>query len=535
MVPNVRKTFILILGIAVAGLLLFGLIRGQHPSAQCPDCNVILISLDSVRQDHLPLYGYMRDTSPNLTKWAKGAFIFDNYFVTSYLTPISEMSVQTGLYPTTNGVIGFDAPLSSKTKTLAEILKSRGWQTAAIGSSPEFYSTASGGTSEAMRNNFRRGFDHYFDAYYKNPAETELYPPFGEEPSEWKDYSWPNYYRGLPFGAIDWIRQNRDKRFFLWIPIGTAHWPYNIGRPYQFTDRNYAGWLKSHGLYWLGDASLREIYQNQRWQNGNSTPISAEDKQFIIDRYDDGIYLTDKFLGEVFRAIDDAGLNKKTIVIVESEHGEELGERGYFAHYDIFDQETHVPLMIKIPGFSGGLISEMISAIDIMPTLIEILGISNPSNIDGKSFFAYLNKNLVLEPFRKYVFVERTPLWEHVIEAMSEKSPQFKWLDDFFRLDAENHFRDLAIRTKDWKLIYRESREIQKDYSWWGRLTGQTINIPEFELYDLKHDPGETKNVIDQYPEIAQALQSELQSWKLDLDARAPIRPPSTKKLQPYF
>lgn len=150
------KTLFLLLAalmLAIYGIVYFKDNIWKNAESQRP--NVILISIDSLRADHLSAYGYSRKTTPNIDDLAKEGVLFKNYFSQSYLTPVSEMSVHTGMYPSSSGLIGFDTILPNNVLTLAQILKKYGYQSAAFGNSPEFI------IFEALKDSFNRGFDSY--------------------------------------------------------------------------------------------------------------------------------------------------------------------------------------------------------------------------------------------------------------------------------------------------------------------------------------------------------------------------------------
>lgn len=488
----------------------------------CRNCNVILITIDSVNNNHLGLYGYKRDTSPNLDAWSKNALVFNQYITTSDLTPVTQTSIQTGRYPSNSGVVSFSSYLPDDVPTLPEILKKEGYTTAVYGSAPEYYEEGVSGW-QLRRQNFQRGFDEYFDEYFENQVQSKPPTPYSGLPS---NYIWPQKERGLPTGVIDWLSHAPAQKFFLWIPIGTVHWPYNDNKPIHFANPAYEGILKNDAMNWRTPSQFKRIYRNQLWpKDGAPVKLSQDDLQFVVDRYDDGIYLTDQFLGEIFRAIEQKGLTKNTIVIITTEHGEEFGEHGYLAHYDIFDPETRVPLLIKIPGLSQKRITQQVSTVDILPTLLDAIGIRPPSKFDGKSFWNYLaEKKQIPENFRPYAFIERTPLMETLIfDSVSENE---KWLIDFLVADGVNHYRDVAVRTNEWKLIFRESRAAQEKYSWWRRLSGDKTPIPEYELYHLSDTPLEQKNVIDAYPKIASELKRVLGQWVAAGADRRKLIPP---------
>lgn len=499
-----RKTVIASLSILCIGFVIYRIVH----KPVCPDCNVILITVDSVTRDHLGTFGYQRNTSPNLDSWAKGAQVYTGYTTTSNLTPITQTSIQTGLYPSNSGMVSFSTKLPTNVPTMAELLKKSGYETAAIGSAPEYFADGSAGW-QARRETFERGFDQFFTEYfdYQIASKSALHT------GNWTDYRFPEVDRGLPLSAVDWLKNSPKQKFFLWIPVGSVHWPYNDSKPFHFAQTAYNGILSKDHLNWRLPSVFRRVYNDYIWQeDGTKVPLTKEDKQFIIDRYDDGIYITDQFLGELFKTLQKTGLNKKTIVIVTTEHGEQFGEHGYYAHYDIFDSEIQTPLIVSYPGMASGRPSALVSSVDILPSVFDLLGISKPWQLDGKSFVNILTNRTPDTPvFRPYVFTERTPLMETLMYDPVTREGEF--LKPFIDLDDSRHFRDVSVRTKEWKLIYRESKAIQDKYSWWRWLSGNKNPIPDYELYHIPADPKEQHDVLTSNPVIVNKLKNYIRSY----------------------
>lgn len=480
--------------------------------------NLILISVDSLRPDHMGLYGYSRDTTPNIDLFAKDAVVFTNYFATSYLTPISEISVHTGCYPFTTGVINFNSLLSGKMETLAEVLKRNGYRTAAFGSSPEFF------IHPTLKAAFSRGFDHYFVPDKNDLAWTNKRFN-GRDELDIRD-------------AILWARniRQKDEPFFLWLAVGSAHWPYGQDEPAHFSDPAYDGFFKVETAP-PGSPQVPvfvdiygHIYKNARYDNEqNMIPEDVETGiKYVIDRYDDGIVKTDRILKEVFDFLADPAVSANTVIVIQSEHGEDFGEHGYIAHYDITDTQTRVPLIIKMPQAKPGRINALISGVDIYPTILEALGLTS-SRVDGESFYALLTDQAGYEP-RTEIYLTRTPLWERLVSGLSHEN----WLMPFREKDDLSHYHDMAIRTEEWKLVHRLARDILDEYSWYGWLTGEPPFLPEYELYHLPSDPLELKNIYSPDDPVAAELRGKLLAWEEKMHRSLP-EAPTRDHIQPYF
>ena len=470
----------------------------NNQTSSCYRCNVVLISLDSLRADHLGIYGYSRDTSPNIDNLAREGIVFKNYISNSYLTPISEASLQTSLYPSFHNTLSFAHELEFPNDTIksyltiAQILKIYNYKTAAYSTSPEI-------SADRQFPAFHYGFDSF------NKRRIRTLPEFEN--------------------VSGWLENNTNSSFFLYLALGTIHEPFAKNVPPEikskFDPKDYDGPLKNISLdldYELFsriyNRTFYNITANESITTMNVSNISVsyaffedtlmydsrnpgfnlddQDVAYINARYDAGIFYVDQYLGKLFNKLKELGLENNTIIIIESEHGEGLGEHGYFWHYDIYDTEIHSPLIIKNPGIPGGkVIDAQVQGIDILPTILDFLNIEIPTQAQGKSIKPLLG-NYPPQDFNKYVFLER-PLWEERYSLAPDE--------------------DFAVRTNEWKLIYRQSRNVSENISMWGRVINETIPIPEFELYNLKTDPYEQNNLIGKEPQVADELKEKLFEW----------------------
>jgi len=513
----VKKILILFVGLAIIFLTLqflsnlpqfFSYQNGSGKTCAakvaCPDCNLILLSIDSLRADHVGAFGYKRDTTPNFDSFAKKGILFKNYFPTSFLTPVSEMSLQTGMYPTSNGVTAFDTVLPVDRKTLGEFMKQEDYQTSALLSSPEFW------INPPLKESFERGFDSY---KYSNADLVHA--------------------RDLP--GMNQVTEQLDKfskkKSFLWMPLGRVHWPYGVNSANRYADKKYNGAFEDAPLNWQ---TFRRIYQMGIY---NEPPIPHQEKlgtlterdiQYVKDVYDNGVRSVDDFLGKLIYELRKRGLLEKTVIVIESEHGEALGEHGYFAHYDIFDEQIHAPLLIFSPKIKNSLsVDALVSSIDVLPTISELLGRVPPKAAQGRSLVPLICGEED-DNGRGEVFIERNPLWEEVNGPVLVELAA-----NGINVGLDKH-KDLAIRTNEWKYILRTSKKALEQISWWQFISGEQIDFPDAELYNLKQDPGETKNVILEYPGVAKELDRKLKAWSRFLEERNP-NVKRTGEVQDYF
>lgn len=487
--------------------------------------NVVMISLDILRPDHLGAYGYQRNTSPNIDRLAKQSVLFENAIAHSYLTPVAHMSVFTGQYPRLHGMVSFEVTRDEVSKrTLPEILKLYGYETAAVISSPEFfmrYDTESGKIVNP-KDIFSRSFDYYGRTVPDASGSTRV----------------------NPVGALEWLKANKDKKFFLWIESGMLHPPFSqtVPEPYksQYDPPGYTPFYDRYPIR-LGQETVDRgvptevmfhIYKGDYYLD--FTPIhrlTDKDISFITARYDAGVFYTDTFIGDLLKQLDDLKLSGKTLVVFHSIHGEAIGEHGYFFHHDVYDTEIKTALTFRFPDGekAGTRIARQVQGIDIMPTILDYLQIPQNHESQGVSLLPLIKGDNARYLGSDYAYIDRLPWWEYVLggwhlEHQSEREAQYTPLER----EKIKGYRDLlnrtigggkyppeciAIRTNEWKLILRERRELLEEISWWNFISGIRFPVPEVELYDLRKDPMEQKNVAAEHPRVVAELKAKLLAW----------------------
>lgn len=515
---RIAASLLLVLSVIAALTLL----SKDREIVACTECNVILISADSVRADRVGLLGD-GDLTPHIDRSFADGLIFERYRTASYLTPITEMAVHTGLYPTQTGVTGFGSVLPTTTPMLAERLKAFGYDTAAFGTSPEFFYFI-----PAMEDSFSRGFDSYFVQEREEASVPAIYT-VREQP---------------PTTAIAWLeeRKRTDNPFFLWIALGTAHFPYGRWCPGM---EEYEGFFAGKSLHWNND-TLRRVFDGQIWSLEEPgvvlSPLTDADASYISSCYDGNVAMMDTYVGSILDVLKTSNLDHNTIVILASEHGEDMGEHGTFLHMDIYSGNVNAPLLITYPKVKAARIPHPVESIDILPTLWAILGLSPDPSMEGVVALPESPD----EVKREYAVSMRTPLWENGIgdaptlrdiqanNYVDRVFPQFLETLPQFRALTQDNTPDLSIESREWKLIWRRQREAEREYGWWSTLTGKPLDRPEYELYRLSEDPQEHRNVYGQYPDVEQELRTRLESWIATYES-SPSSPRDTLPIQPYF
>jgi len=338
-------------GMSLVSILLAALVgcsEDRSPADPAP-FNVVLISIDTLAADHLGLYGYPRDTSPNLDRYAEAAIVFENAYSTAPKTPESHMSMFTSLYPSVHGVYTIKDPnklhvLDGAIRTLPEILKEEGYATVGF----------HGGGYVEGQFGFSRGFDEYRTGQQRS--------------------------------AEEWLWRNGKKnKFFLFYHTYRVHDPYTPKAPYDRRfDPDYDGPIV-HDL----DA-LTQMAESTEWIDYSTIFWKKVDKSdpkevaHVVALYDGVIAETDENLVELLNAIDRHAPG--TIVIILSDHGEEFGQHGMFTHNQLYGEILRVPLIIRHPDrHAGERIAERVSLIDLAPTILEMLSISPSDQFQGRS------------------------------------------------------------------------------------------------------------------------------------------------------
>lgn len=341
--------------------------------------NVILISLDTVAADHMSLYGYPRETTPTLDKFARENVFFENAVSQATFTLPSHYSLFTGAYPFTHGITDMSVMpshnnppsqmLSSKILTLTEYLKRAG------------YSTFSSATIWESNLNFTRGLDRGFDFLTGRLIDRIELPDSNE--------------------AMRRLLQTAAKRTpaFLFLYAWGGHDPYRPAPPF---DRIFTPGIKKKPIQ--TEAEVYQMLCELRGAKEAAATLSQNRgnperdlywKQFDLKKksdvdqvtglYDGGLRTLDGKLKILFQLLKETGLYDQSIIIVTSDHGESLGDHGLFLHSTPFENEIHVPLIMKIPGMSSIAIRGLARSIDVLPTVLELLGLNGSANIEGVS------------------------------------------------------------------------------------------------------------------------------------------------------
>ncbi len=367
--------FPLIVSSALAVVFCFGCSEATPPKESAKESsnpvrrdNIILISADTLRADHLGCYGYARNTSPNIDEFAKESVFFERAATQAPSTAPAHMSIFTALMPIVHGVKNHNPEeggsynrLSDSVLTLPEILKENGYMTAGF----------TGGGNVAGHLGFDKGFDKYSEAIRWNKVQSNP-------------------------GQLDeirkWIRLSRKsgQPIFLFLHNYICHDPYVFSPEefrFAFLEKRAEGLPVSRDDFDIGKGfeTKRDYMEDVDFEN-------PEHLAHMVALYDGGISYMDYVFGETMKVLKEEGIFDDSIIIFLSDHGEGFYEHLTYRHGYLFVENMHVPLIVRFPGggFAGTRIKNRVRTMDLMPTLFEFLGIDVSQFTQGSSFMPLL-------------------------------------------------------------------------------------------------------------------------------------------------
>ena len=367
-----------------------------------PRRQVVLVSLDTLRADHMSAYGYEVPTTPNLEAIAKeDAVLFERAFSQASWTLPSQTSMFTSMYPNVHQVISPAARLSPDVMTLPKILNAAGLETAAF----------TDGGFLSREYGFSEGFQDYWD------ADEETFDPS---------------LRGLDgkFERIeDWLSDHRDRDFFLFLHTYEIHAPYESDEP--FYSRHVQEGAPESGQ----DAAIEYLADLTECQYFKLERFSSLDQ--VVGAYDGGIAWVDDTVGRLVAKMKRLGIWDDALVVFTSDHGESLMDRDVYAGHGAFlhDGEVHIPLIVKYPGgqYAGRRVDDIVESIDIMPTILSAMRIPTPPDIlvQGHDLTAILAGEPDPTPyaFSSYASVHKTAIrskdWTYLGPSQEDNLQRF--------------------------------------------------------------------------------------------------------------
>jgi len=395
----------------------------------------VVFLLDTVRADRVSSYGYERATTPAIDAIAARGVLFEQVASFSSWTLPSAVALLSGDYPSL--VLNDDMEMQ---RSLAESLSAAGYRTAAF----------TEGAFVSRRWGMDRGFGHYHET--DRPTLVEK----GGSDVE-----------GTFVAASEWLRDNADSPFFMLIHTYEAHIPYR--------NRDFVGDRMPERIGPSFELSLKRTIER------GELDLSEAEADYIRDLYDSDIRSADRYVGEFVELLAELGLDERTLVVVTSDHGEDMGDRheryiGGHGH-SLRDDLLLVPLVIQDPTrqFPMRRVEAQVRTLDILPTVADLLGVTLDGEIEGRSLLpVMLGEEL-----------------EHRV-AMA----------------GENRRGQARIALRDGR--YKYIAVIEKGPSA-PKLSGP--RVPRVQLYDLEADPGETTNLAGKRPALVRQRALQLANW----------------------
>jgi arylsulfatase A-like enzyme len=381
------------------------------PPAAGPD--VVLVSIDSLRADHLGAYGYARPTSPTIDRLAAGGVRFEYAISTTSWTLPAHAALFTGLYDSAHGLVDNGQRMSEVHVTLAERFRDAGYHTAGFFGAPYLHPTF--------------GLDQGFDVYENcmtpelASAESARADFFSAKSFAHADVTGPR-----TLAAVQrWLETLDERPFLLFLHLWDVHYDYIAPREYvERFDPDYDGPIDGRNVY-------ESLAIHKR--------MPARDLQHLIARYDAEIRFTDEMLGRVLAALEERGRLRDAIVVVTADHGEEFFEHGGKGHQrTLYDEVVRVPLVLSWPGRvpAGVVVADQVRLIDVMPTLLALAGLSAPPGVQGRDLSPlWRGEGLPEEPALTELLVEGRTL-------RALRTGRYKWFGDTAQAPA--HGFDLA-------------------------------------------------------------------------------------------
>jgi arylsulfatase len=438
-----------------------------HAYAVDPPQGVLYILCDSLRRDHLEIYGHERSTAPTVAQMAASGTLFLDDQAQADWTKASVPSNLTSRYQSANGIVNIPDRVPSAAVTIAEVYRAAGYATWA----------SAGNDFAGKLSNLHQGVEVLHE-----PGSVVLPRGLGTSKNA----------RTYVDRLLPWLELHRDTPFFVFLHFLDPHPPFQTYAPYDsqwadpsWQDEHYAEMERVRGFI---DAR-GGIRKRLALATADELDRAGIDKERFVERekdwYDGSIRAMDAELAKVFAKLDELGLSERVVVSFISDHGEEFLDHGlHFNGNNLYGENTNVPLVLWGPGRipEGKTVAETVQSIDLAPTLIELSGLEVPETMMGRSLVPLLSDGHV-----------RRVRWPSISERIHNS-----WIND-------NTANGTAIVWKGWKLIHN---------------TDRPPGHPEYELFHHDEDPWSLRDVAAEHPEKVEELAEILERWRRWVDSK---------------
>jgi arylsulfatase A-like enzyme len=417
----------------------WGLFDGPTAAAPANAPNVLLVTIDTLRADHLGSYGSDADLTPNLDRLATSGVVFRSAITSSPWTLPATAAILTGLEPRHHGAgrvtnrhdpLG-RSPLADDSATLAGTLAAAGWRTHAIVTNP--YLTV------------RYGLASGFHTYENVTVQSELFIG-SQHTTAMRLLTWlrPELVVGdrgttVSERATAWMeRAPGDRPFLLWLHYVDPHAPYS--KPGVVRHKSFRG---DSLLTGEGDVDHDTSPDVARLRSGEIR-LDAKGKDLVRSLYAAEVATVDATVGGVLASLDRLGLRDRTLVVVVADHGEELWEHGGVEHgHTVYDELVRVPLILSWPGhLEPGAVDAVVGVTDVVPTVLDLLGLTAPGPLDGQTLRPFVEGDATDPPDTRAILVENMLFGEERLGVRSRKWKFVQWGSG--RLEAYDLERDPA-------------------------------------------------------------------------------------------
>jgi len=422
--------------------------------------NVLLITIDTLRADHLHSYGFPLETTPNLDALAAESVVFERAIAAASSTAPAHASIMTSKYVREHsvGYMNGGSVLDGAT-TIAEVFREAGYRTAAFVSNDVL----------RRRTGLHRGFDVYDDELRRRLPKRMLYERVAEDTSQ---------------SALRWLGSPGEAPFFLWVHYIDPHGPYTP--PPEFLSRFQLDPTPGEQpLPVLPDVSGYRGIPDYQAIEGLSLPSEYH------SRYAGEILYADHWAGRLIEAVD--SMPGETIVLVTADHGESLGEHErYFVHFwTTTPENAHVPLILRAPGLPAERRRELVSHVDVMPTLLELVGLEPPPDLSGMPLGPYLRQGSGVPDRLVFCDVGRE------LTAYRE--------DGFVRVTGTKRAYSKSAESDD-DLASRASRYVWDDDGNWSQVASEVPLEEAIRTYAHRVTPMKTSPGLS--PEVRKRLRA---------------------------
>jgi arylsulfatase A-like enzyme len=416
--------------------------------------NIVLLTIDTLRADMLHCYGYPAPLTPNLDQLAATGIRFEQAITggswTQAAFPVLVTSSYAAMY---GGCLGRLAP---ERPSPVEALANHGYTTGGFSTNPHL----------SRATSYDRGFQHFEDLapaevdpalrrikggqrFLRNPLLHTVLGPLGIRTRPARLYCSA---AEATNNVCRWLDQV-ETPFFAWAHYMDIHWPYHLEETLTHPKAIAQAW-----------PDLAIMYGRSNFNRQG--PITAGQRDRFVGLYSESLQYLDSQIGRLLAHLERTGLDQNTVIIAVADHGEEFLDHGRWGHWEsnLFDEILRVPLIIRLPkGPRGKVIPQQVSLVDVMPTILDLCGCPSPSGLMGVSLARHWAQ----------------PRAESVGEVALSEMRRDPW-------------HRVAVRTETFKYIWDSKRPAQPD------------------LYDLRADPGEQRNVSAQHPQEVKRFQANV-------------------------